>query len=81
MYCKGGERSISRKDSSCIYYHKLKNYMSWYIENGAIEAVADGFDLYAKCCQKFKRVFSQTLRDIEGMVKQCIVYNVEVLFC
>ena len=55
--------------------------MSWYIEKGAIDAVADGFDLYAKCCQKFKRVFSQTLRDIEGMVKQCIGYNVEVLFC
>lgn len=53
--------------------------MNWYINEGDIETVTDGFDLYTKCCQKFKRLFAQTLRDIEGMVKECIGYNVEVI--
>ena len=52
--------------------------MNWYIESGVAEAVTDGFELYTKCCQKFKRTFSQTLKDIEYMVKKCISYDVNV---
>ena len=61
------------------YHRYLKNYMYWYINEGVVEAITDGFDLYTKCCQKFRRTFSQALEDTKDMVIKCIGYNCQVL--